>query len=145
MLDSNNDYRKLIGMLLYISTNTRLDISAAVGILSQRVSKPRKLDFCEALRIVKYLMSNKHEKLHMLDVNGLSSLTAFADSDWAEDRETRKSVSGIICKVFGASVSWSSRNQDIVSTSTTESEFYAISEAVKEIQWLKHIRFWSQS
>ena len=139
MLESNNDYRKLIGMLLYISTNTRLDISAAVGILAQRVSKPRTLDYEEALRIVKYLVATKDEKLYMFNENDTTQLTAFADSDWAEDRQTRKSISGVICKIFGATVSWSSRKQDIVSTSTTEAEFYALAEAVKEVQWLKNI------
>jgi transposase InsO family protein len=139
MLDSNNQYRKLIGMLLYVSTNTRPDISAAVGILSQRVSKPRILDFTEARRIVKYLMFTKNEKLHMFNKSDPIPLTAYADSDWAEDRETRKSISGVICKVFGGPVSWSSRKQNIVSTSTTESEFYALSEAVKETEWIKNI------
>lgn len=139
VLDTNTDYRKLIGMLLYVSTNTRPDISASVCILAQRVSKPRKLDYTEALRIVKYLKSTKDEKLYMFDSQNSTPLTAYADSDWAEDRETRKSVSGVLCKVFGASISWSSRKQDIVSTSTTEAEFYALSEAVKEIQWLKNI------
>jgi hypothetical protein len=91
MLDSNNQYRKLIGMLLYVSANTRHDISAAAGILSQRVSKPRNLDFTEARRIVKYLMFTKNEKLHMFNKNEQIPLTAYADSDWAEDRETRKS------------------------------------------------------
>jgi hypothetical protein len=139
MLETNTEFRKLIGMLLYISTNSRPDISAAVGILAQRVSKPRNLDYQEALRIVKYLISTKSEKLNLFDQNDSTQLTAFADSDWAEDRETRKSISGVICKVFGASVSWSSRKQNIVSTSTTEAEFYALSEAVKEVQWLKNI------
>lgn len=139
LLDTNNVYRKLIGMLLYVSTNTRPDISAAVGILAQRVSLPRNLDLTEALRIVRYLLSTKEEKLHMFDPKELIPLVAFADSDWAEDRTTRKSISGVICKIFGGPVSWSSRKQDIVSTSTTEAEFYALSEAVKEIQWLKNI------
>ena len=138
-LDSNEKYRKLIGMLLYISTNSRPDISAAVGILSQRVSRPRELDYVEALRIVKYLVSTKHERLLMLNSQDTTPLTAFADSDWAEERETRKSISGIICKIFGASVAWSSRKQNIVSTSTTESEFYALAESVKEVQWLRNI------
>ena len=138
-LDSNEKYRKLIGMLLYISTNSRPDISAAVGILSQRISRPRELDYVEALRIVKYLVFTKHERLFMLSTLNTTPLSAFSDSDWAEDRETRKSISGIICKVFGASVAWSSRKQNIVSTSTTESEFYALAEAVKEVQWLRNI------
>lgn len=138
MMQTNTEYRKLIGMLLYISTNTRPDVSAAVGILAQRVSKPRELDYTEALRIIKYLVATKDEKLKMFSKNE-SKLLAFSDSDWAQDPVTRKSISGIICKVFGAPVSWSSRKQDVVSTSTTESEFYAISEAIKEILWLKNL------
>lgn len=138
-LENNTKYRKLIGMLLYVSTNSRPDISAAVGILAQRVAKPRELDLTEALRIVRYLMSTKELKLILFKSTDTSSLQAFADSDWAEDRETRKSISGVICKMFGAPISWSSRKQNIVSTSTTESEFYALSEAVKEIQFLKNV------
>jgi hypothetical protein len=40
-LEMNTIYRTIIGKLLYISTNTRPDISTAVGILAQRISKPR--------------------------------------------------------------------------------------------------------
>jgi hypothetical protein len=101
ILETNNQFRKLIGMLLYISTKTRPDISVAVGILSQRVSKPRKLDNNEALRLVKYLVTTRDEKLKLFNLTDKIPLLAFADSDWAEDRETRKSISGIICKVFG--------------------------------------------
>lgn len=132
-LDSNTEYRKIIGMLLYISTNTRPDISASVGILAQRVSKPRKLDFTEALRIVRYLLATKDLKLSMFNEHEQISLTAYSDSDFAEDRTSRKSISGIIVKVLGGTVACSSRKQNIVATSTTEAEFYALSEAVKEI------------
>lgn len=62
-LESNNNYRKLIGMLLFVSTNTRPDISAAVNILAQRVSRPRELDMTEALRVVKYLLQTKENVL----------------------------------------------------------------------------------
>ncbi|CRK94509.1 CLUMA_CG008014, isoform A [Clunio marinus] len=43
--------RKIIGKLLYVSTNSRPDISLSVGSLAQRVEKPRKLDLNEALRV----------------------------------------------------------------------------------------------
>jgi hypothetical protein len=138
-LDNNTIYRKFIGKLLYVSTNTRPDVSAAVGILAQRVSKPRSLDLKEVYRIIRYLHSTKDLKLSLYDEKCEESLIAYADSDWAEDRTTRKSISGVICKVFGGPVSWSSRKQDIVSTSTTEAEFYALSEAVKESQWLHNL------
>lgn len=139
LLENNTEYRKIIGMLLYVSTNTRPDISASVGILAQRVLKPRQVDMTEAKRVIKYLLHTKDIKLHMFDPNHSTTLTAFADSDWAEDRTTRRSISGVICKVFGGPVSWSSRKQGVVSTSTTEAEFYALSETIHEIKWLQYI------
>ena len=60
LLESNKDYRKVIGMLLYVSTNTRPDVSASVNILAQRVEKPRQLDMQEALRVVKYLATTQN-------------------------------------------------------------------------------------
>lgn len=139
LLENNTEYRKLIGMLLYVSTNTRPDISASIGILAQRVSTPRTLDMTEAKRVVKYLLSTKDIKLHMFNADEPATLKAYADADWAEDRTTRRSISGVICKAFGGPVSWSSRKQGVVSTSTTEAEFYALSEAIHEIQWLQYI------
>lgn len=138
MLETNTIYRKLIGMLLYVSTNTRPDISASVAILAQRVSKPRKLDLTEALRVVRYLVATKDLKLKLFD-KSKPPLIAFSDSDWAEDRTSRKSISGVLCQVFGGSISWSSRKQDVVSISTTEAEFYALAETIKEVIWLKGI------
>ena len=40
----DHEYRKLIGMLLYVSINSRPDITASVSILSQRMSSPTKVD-----------------------------------------------------------------------------------------------------
>jgi hypothetical protein len=45
----------------------------------------------------------------------------------------------MICKVLGGTVSWSSRKQDVVALSTTEAEFYALAETIKEVQWLEYI------
>lgn len=135
-LDSNTIFRKLIGMLLYISTNTRPDISVAVNILAQRVTKPRELDITEVKRIVKYLLATKNHVLRLGEPNSTIPLIAFSDANWGESRIDRKSISGVICKVFGGTVSWSSRKQSMVSLSTTESEYYALAETVKETLWL---------
>lgn len=43
-LDRNTKYRQLIGRLLYLSVNTRPDISASVSILAQKVSQPNVED-----------------------------------------------------------------------------------------------------
>ena len=48
-----------------------------------------------------------------------------------------KSNSGVICFVNGGPVVWSCRKQTIVSLSTCEAEYYAVTEATKEVLWLK--------
>ncbi|XP_070508686.1 uncharacterized protein, partial [Chironomus tepperi] len=52
MLKDNTEYQKLIGMLLYLSTNTRPDISASVSILSQKIKGPSRNDLNEIKRVI---------------------------------------------------------------------------------------------
>lgn len=58
------------------------------------------------------------------------------DADWASDQEDRKSVTGFTFKVFESTVSWASRKQVTVSTSSSEAEYVALSAAVTEAIWL---------
>lgn len=135
MLDDNSLYRTLIGKLLYVSINTRPDIAASVGILSQRVESPRQADLNEVKRVIRYLKSTIELRLK-LSPSPNNPLIAYSDADWAEDRQTRKSISGMICLLYGGAISWTSRKQDLVSISSTESEYYALSETAREVQWL---------
>lgn len=136
-LESNNEYRKLIGKLLYVSTNTRPDIAASVGILSQKISKPTMTDLCEVRRIIRYLNGTKTLSLKLSDKKKVGSLEVYSDASWAEDSSDRKSVSGFLCAVNGGVVSWCSRKQDVVSLSSMEAEYIALSESCKELKWVK--------
>jgi hypothetical protein len=55
----------------------------------------------------------------------------------AGDIDSRKSTSGYLIKFAGGAVAWQSRLQKCVALSTTEAEFIAITEACKELLWLK--------
>jgi hypothetical protein len=107
--------------------------------LAQHVSKPRRLDLNEALRIIKYLVATKNLKLKLYDESHKNVLLGYADADWASDRSDRKSISGYICAVFGGTVSWSSKKQKTVALSTTEAEYYALTEAATELEWLRRV------
>jgi ribonuclease HI len=137
MLKSNNMYRKLIGMLLYVSNNTRPDISASVAILSKKVSAPTKTDLNEVRRTVRYLNGTKFLKLKLSDETKSPDLHIYSDASWAEDPSDRKSNSGYCCLLNGGTVSWCSRKQDIVALSSTESEFIALTESCKELKWIR--------
>jgi len=59
-----------------------------------------------------------------------------ADSSMAEDR---RAISGYAFLVDGGAVSWSSKRQEIVSLSTTESEYVTATHRMKEGLWLKSL------
>lgn len=106
-LQTNEEYRKLIGMLLYVSTNTRPDISVGVSILSQRISNPTVNDLTEVKRMIRYLKTTRNEKLKLSDKNEDESLKAYTDADWAEETKDRKSNSGFMARINGGTFAWS--------------------------------------
>lgn len=138
-LINNNQYQSLIGCLLYVTLNTRPDISSAICILSQKTSCPTQRDWDELKRVVKYLKGTSELKLYMHSDDSNQQLYGYADSSYAEDRIDRKSMSGYLFKFFGALISWSTRKQQCVTVSSTEAEYVALTEATKEGLWLKKL------
>ena len=68
--------------------------------------------------------------------DGIWCLEALSDSDFANDKKTRISVYGYIVFSCGVPITWKSKNIKSVVLSTTEAEYVAISEVVKEIKFL---------
>ena len=61
----------------------------------------------------------------------------FCDSDFATNYDNRKSQTGYIFTLYGSAISWKSGLQSVVALSTTEAEYIALAEAVKESFWVK--------
>ena len=68
--------------------------------------------------------------------NSIWQLEAFSNSDFANDKETRISVYGYVIHFCGVPVAWKSKSMRSVVLSTTEAEYVAISEVVKEIKFI---------
>ncbi|XP_055527250.1 uncharacterized protein LOC129719859 [Wyeomyia smithii] len=113
---------------------------AAVSILSRRTNNPSQRDWLEFKRVVRYLIGTEDYELRLGDAseNNLT-LIGFCDADWAGDRVDRKSTSGFLLRIGNATVSWASRKQNCVSTSTMEAEYIALSEAAQEAVWLRRL------
>lgn len=135
-LKDNFEYHSLIGSLLYLASHSRPDIAVSVGILSRKLSCPTELDWKEAKRILRYLIFTRHYKLK-LGGTAEWKLVGYSDADWAGDANDRKSCSGFLFGLGGATVSWTSRKQTCVTMSTMEAEYVALSEAAQEAVWLR--------
>jgi hypothetical protein len=63
-------------------------------------------------------------------------LVAYTNSDWAGDKATRKSVTGYSVFLIGAIILWKFKIQRPVALSSSEAEYYTLSEAAKEIKFV---------
>jgi hypothetical protein len=84
-------------------------------------------------------MKNLGLKMQPMHVKDKWNVVVYSDSDWGGNPETRGSVTGIAVFVNGCLVSWISKAQKAISLSSSEVEWYALSEAAKEVKFIAQI------
>lgn len=135
---TSNPFRELIGSLQYLSLVARPDISIAVNFYSRFQENPDEQHFIGLKRVLRYLKGTIDYKLIFKQHNVLT-LQGFADADFANDQVDRKSISGYVFKLFGNTVSWSTKKQSTISLSTTEAELISLCTAAKEGVWIMNL------
>jgi Reverse transcriptase (RNA-dependent DNA polymerase)/gag-polypeptide of LTR copia-type/Zinc knuckle len=144
VLDSEHqrNYRSGVGMLLYLTKYSRPDISNIVRELSKCMDSASWGSYQELLRVIKFVDDTKSFGLKVqprFDDDLEWNLKIFCDSDWAGDPETRISVTGFVIYLLDVPVCWRSKSQKGVTLSSTEAEYVAISEAVKEVKFVYYL------
>ena len=135
-------YQSGVGMLLFLVKYSRPDITNAVRELSKVNDGATKNHMRMLLRVMKYVLMSRNKALHYKLRPGCSEkriLTGYCDSDWAGDRNNRKSVTGYCIYFMGCLIAWKSRSQKNVTLSSSEAEYVAISEVCCEIIFIKMI------
>lgn len=61
----------------------------------------------------------------------------YVDADYAGDLDRRRSLTGYLFTFNNCTINWKSQLQSVVALSTTEAEYTAAAEAIKEAIWLK--------
>jgi len=121
---STYEYKSLIGSLRYLCDSTRPDLSYIVGFLGRYSHAPTQHHWKAAIRILRHLKTSSSKGI--LYPRGFSTgLQAYSDSDFAACPDTRRSTSGSIIFYNSAPISWQSRRQRNVVTSTHAAEYIA--------------------
>ena len=128
-------YSSAVGSLMYAMVCTRPDIVHAVGVVSRFLSNPGKQHWEAVKWIFRYL--RRTSKLCLSFGREKLVLEGYTDADMAGDLDGRKSTSGYLFTFAGGAVSWQSKLQKCVALSTTEAEYIAVTEAGKELVWIK--------
>jgi hypothetical protein len=134
-------YQSGIGMLLYLTKYSCPNLCNAVRELAKCMDKGTKGTYLEMLRVVKFVIDTKNFCLRIRpEFTGKNlSLRVFRGSDWAGDSDTRISVTGFILYLMNVPVCWQSKAQKGVTLSSSEAEYVAMSEAVKEIRFIYYL------
>jgi hypothetical protein len=129
-------YLEAVGSLMYASLGTRPDISFAVQTVSRFSKNPGLAHWDAVKRVFRYLKGTADLWLSYGVVKDRLVGYADADGSMAEDRHA---ISGYAFMLHGGAVSWSAKRQEIVSLSTTESEYVAVTHAAKEALWIRSL------
>ena len=131
-------YKEVLGSLLFLSTSTRPDISTAVSMLGKFAASPLPRHWNAMKHVIRYLSGTQDYGLVFKKKCG-HDLGAWSDAEWARDEHKRRSRSGILITIGSNPVIWTSKLQPSVALSTTEAEFYALSECIREVNWVRQL------
>jgi len=136
-----DDYRSIVGSLMYLMIGTRPDIASSMGIVSRYLSNPSEEHLTAVKRILCYVKGTKEYGLTLgpSDANNSFNLYGYADADWANDVDTRKSTSGYTFYAGSGAISWCSKRQPTITLSTAEAEYIALCASVQEALWLRSL------
>ena len=97
---------------------------------------PRESHYGAVLRILIYLKSAPGKGL-FFGIHNHLQVESYTDADWAGSITDRRSTSRYCTFVGGNLVTWRSKKQAVVSRSSAEAEFRAMSQGICELQWIK--------
>jgi len=130
-------YQELIGTLLFLMRMTRPDLAYVIGKLSRYVAWPCERHLKAVKRVIRYAWGTRKFRIAFKAGKASEKLVGYVDSNYAEDRTDRTSTYGYLFLLCGGPISWISKRQRSVSTSTTEAEYVALCQGSKEALWLR--------
>jgi hypothetical protein len=139
--DQNWSYRSVIGKLNFLEKSSRPDLAYAVHNAARFSSDPKASHSKAVKRIGRYLLGTRDKGIIMRpDMS--RSIEVYADADFCGlfnpetalfDPVTAKSRTGYIITYMGCPILWASKLQGDTALSTTEAEYGACSEALRNV------------
>jgi hypothetical protein len=153
-------YRELIGSFIWMATSWRPDISFITMHLARFVSNPSVEHMDAAIGILKYLKGTKRLGIKFIKGDGkqfnqIPQILCKTDSNWAGDADSI-SISGWNISLHSSDIInnavvtnvWpsanmihhvSKRQSMFIADSSEAAESMALSEALKDVKWLRNI------
>lgn len=143
------NYRSALGMLMYLTNNTRPECAYATNMCAQYSVDPRQPHAEAVRRICRYLKGSSSEGLYIKPAGSQLSLDCMVDADYAgnwnlpeaADPTTVKSRGGYVITLGTIPVLWKSKRIQEICLSTMESEYISLSMAMRSLVYLRGLLF----
>nr|GFA98221.1 cysteine-rich RLK (receptor-like protein kinase) 8 [Tanacetum cinerariifolium] len=127
-------YRRLSGKLIYLNM-TSPDMFYTVQVLSQFMQSPTYVHMQAVKNLLRYILHAPRQGILLANSSAVH-LTAYCDSKWASFFMTRRSTTDYCILLCDSLVSWKSKIHVVVSRSSIEAEYRAMSLTCCEVTWL---------
>jgi hypothetical protein len=142
------NYRGVVGQVGYLKGHSRPDIEFAYSQCAQFSNNPKRSHEKAVEHIGLYLKGTRNNGLILRpkDIDNLP-IDCYVDADFAglwgfedkEDPTSLRSRTGFVIFVADCPVSWQSKLQTDIATSTMEAEYNAVSMAMRDLLPLKNL------
>jgi hypothetical protein len=139
-------YASIVGMLLYLTTNTRPDIAFAVSQVARFNHAPKQSHATAVKMIVRYLVRTADYGM-TFNPTGCLDIECFVDADFAglyrsepdASPNSVRSRTGYIIKLGNCPLLWKSQLQSKIALSTLEAEYSALSHCMRTLLPLRSL------
>lgn len=131
------EYREKVGCILYYMICMRPSICYSIGLMAKYCNAISRVAAAGVTQLLQYCYNSRHEELVL--GGEYAYITAYADSDWATDRDNRRSQSSYVMFLGTGPVAWKSTQQKVTAQSTAEAEYMAKAGACKSVIWLRSL------
>jgi hypothetical protein len=127
--------REICGKLNYITTTTRPDLAFATRQIASLTTHPIQQVQQAIKRVLRYLKGTVNIGIKF---DQSLELAVWSDADFGQETD-KKSITGTLVTLGKTPVAWKAKKQSLVTTSTCEAEYVAVSHAVKEAIFFREL------
>ena len=140
--EQHKQYRRAVGKIQWLAP-LRPDVCYAAKELARGLAAPTKEHQAKLKQLLKYVKGTIDYMTMIKPMTFLGpqqpfKIECYVDSDWAGCHTTRKSTSGLVLQLFGATLLTASRTQATIALSSGEAELYAIGTGVAEALYVRN-------
>ncbi|CAI7786839.1 unnamed protein product [Closterium sp. NIES-53] len=136
---SSFPYTSFVGSIMYAMVGSGPDLAYSAGVLARHLHDWSTPHVSAAKRVARYLKGTTSLRLLFGGIPNALELHGWCDASRGSEGELRCFVTCYLFFLGPSLISWQSKRQAVVATSSCEAEYYSLGAAVHEALWLRSL------